>query len=122
MGKILSLQKFQIQKRRRFLARHAVRIDDQIKKYMQINLDATWEGAIQHFCTVKKLEMEQVWDLEEFRNEIYNFLHRELVPGLTEALAKNYWFDPVILTNEWLTDQMISHLINDFQLTHAKTN
>ncbi len=116
MGKILSLQKFQNQKRKRFLIRHSARLDAQVTSFMKAHLNATWEGSISQFCEAKKLDRESVWDLEEFRNGIYDWLYRELTPGLTEVLAKNYWFDPSIITSEWLTDLMINHLVNDLDV------
>lgn len=111
MGQVIELAKFKSMRRRAYLKRYDSHLTKFITRFLDHNLQYSFEAAQYHYMSVKAQANEEAWDYVDFRENLKEAFHEAFGKQIWAECQKLYWFDNRFITQDELMERVISRMI-----------
>lgn len=107
MSNVISLSEYRQRHRGQFLRKHKLRLERFISRFVQTHIDVDFQEIARGYQAACALS-EAAWDYVQFREVLSEALEESIGNSLVQALQREHWFDPRLITKDEIIERTLS--------------
>jgi len=117
MAQVTNLVEYRKARKRQFLEKNKVFLDDYIRAYVFTHCQLSYEVFQHHYLNAMQQQNELAWDYLDFRETLSEVVSSYIGQTLWADIQKQNWFPKGLLSREEIIDRTISLYIIGAQVS-----
>ena len=111
MGKVISLREYKHNKKKLFMKKNRIRLNQFMKSFVDHNFHSSFQAINERYQACLVFENAQAWDYQDFREVLIEAVTEAFGQQLWEELIVLFWFEPQYISRGEVIDLCISEYI-----------
>ncbi len=111
MGKMVLLRDYRLKRRKEYLAKYGIRLEQFISTFLQSRIRVSFSQITELYLATQRQQDCDRWDYDEMRESISAAIHREWIADMMAQLQETWWFDRRWLSEEELAERCLSAMV-----------